>query len=80
MNVLEIAERSVGASGMIQPHPLERLMRDLRTYLRQPTCGHFGLLMKQGDTDHDQNQPAELCETYGLLEEKIVDPRDEQIS
>jgi alkylation response protein AidB-like acyl-CoA dehydrogenase len=36
LNVLEIAERSVGASGMIQPHPLERLMRDLRTYLRQP--------------------------------------------
>jgi alkylation response protein AidB-like acyl-CoA dehydrogenase len=34
--VLEMAERSVGAAGMIAPHPLERLMRDLRTYLRQP--------------------------------------------
>jgi alkylation response protein AidB-like acyl-CoA dehydrogenase len=36
LEVLELAERSVGASGMIVPHPLERLMRDLRTYLRQP--------------------------------------------
>lgn len=34
--VLEEAERGVGAAGMIAPHPLERLIRDLRTYLRQP--------------------------------------------
>ncbi|WAJ27998.1 acyl-CoA dehydrogenase family protein [Antarcticirhabdus aurantiaca] len=34
--VLEEAERGVGAAGFIAPHPLERLMRDLRTYLRQP--------------------------------------------
>ncbi len=34
--VLEEAERGVGAAGMIAPHPLERRMRDLRTYLRQP--------------------------------------------
>jgi alkylation response protein AidB-like acyl-CoA dehydrogenase len=36
LRVLELAERSVGATGMIAPHPLERLVRDLRTYLRQP--------------------------------------------
>ncbi len=36
MSVLEEAERAVGAAGMIAPHPLERLIRDLRTYLRQP--------------------------------------------
>jgi alkylation response protein AidB-like acyl-CoA dehydrogenase len=36
LDVLELAERSVGAAGMIAPHPLERLLRDLRTYLRQP--------------------------------------------
>jgi alkylation response protein AidB-like acyl-CoA dehydrogenase len=36
LTVLEEAERSVGAAGMIAPHPLERLIRDLRTYLRQP--------------------------------------------
>lgn len=34
--VLETAERSVGAGGLIAPNPLERLARDLRTYLRQP--------------------------------------------
>lgn len=36
LDVLELAERSVGAAGMIRPHPLERWIRDLRTYLRQP--------------------------------------------
>jgi alkylation response protein AidB-like acyl-CoA dehydrogenase len=36
LTVLEEAERSVGAAGLIAPHPLERLIRDLRTYLRQP--------------------------------------------
>jgi alkylation response protein AidB-like acyl-CoA dehydrogenase len=36
LNMLEDAERSVGAAGLIAPHPLERLIRDLRTYLRQP--------------------------------------------
>ncbi|MDQ0324774.1 alkylation response protein AidB-like acyl-CoA dehydrogenase [Rhodopseudomonas julia] len=36
MDVLTTAERAVGAAGLVQPHPLERLDRDLRTYLRQP--------------------------------------------
>lgn len=36
LGVLEEAERGVGAGGLIAPHPLERLVRDLRTYLRQP--------------------------------------------
>jgi alkylation response protein AidB-like acyl-CoA dehydrogenase len=36
LNVMELAERSIGVAGMMAPHPLERLMRDLRTYLRQP--------------------------------------------
>ncbi|MFC7051220.1 acyl-CoA dehydrogenase family protein [Hansschlegelia quercus] len=34
--LLEDAERGVGAAGMIAPHSLERLIRDMRTYLRQP--------------------------------------------
>ena len=34
--VLERAERSIGARGMLQPHPLERIARDLTVYLRQP--------------------------------------------
>lgn len=36
LDVMERAERSVGVSGMMEPHPLQRLSRDLRTYLRQP--------------------------------------------
>lgn len=34
--VLQDAEQAIGAAGMIAPHPFERIMRDLRTYLRQP--------------------------------------------
>ena len=36
LNVMELADRSVGAAAMMEAHPLERLSRDLRTYLRQP--------------------------------------------
>jgi alkylation response protein AidB-like acyl-CoA dehydrogenase len=45
--VIEEAERGVGAAGMIAPHPLERRMRDLRTYLRQPNPD--GALTSLGD-------------------------------
>jgi alkylation response protein AidB-like acyl-CoA dehydrogenase len=36
LNVMELGERCVGVAGMMEGHPLERLSRDLRTYLRQP--------------------------------------------
>lgn len=36
LDVLERAQRSVGLAGFLSPHPLERLARDLATYLRQP--------------------------------------------
>ena len=36
LDVLTEAEQAIGAAGMISPHPFERVMRDLRTYLRQP--------------------------------------------
>ena len=45
--VLEEAERAVGAAGFNRPHPLERLVRDLRTYLRQPNPD--GALRNLGD-------------------------------
>jgi len=35
-NVLGWAERSVGAQGLLRPHPIERIGRDLTLYLRQP--------------------------------------------
>lgn len=36
LEVLDRAERSVGARGLLRPAPFERLIRDLRLYLRQP--------------------------------------------
>ena len=36
LDVLRGAQRSVGLQGFLRDHPLERLSRDLATYLRQP--------------------------------------------
>ncbi|GAA3978648.1 acyl-CoA dehydrogenase family protein [Hymenobacter antarcticus] len=36
LDMLQLAERSVGARGMLRPLPFERLHRDLTHYLRQP--------------------------------------------
>ena len=35
-DVLRLAEQSVGARGLLHPHPIERIGRDLTLYLRQP--------------------------------------------
>jgi alkylation response protein AidB-like acyl-CoA dehydrogenase len=34
--VMDLAVKAVGLQGLLAPHPLERLVRDLTTYLRQP--------------------------------------------
>ncbi len=34
--MLQLAQRSVGLQGFLRGHPLERLSRDLATYLRPP--------------------------------------------
>lgn len=36
LDVMEHAVRCIGVSGLLKPHPLERRLRDLTTYLRQP--------------------------------------------
>ncbi|MGY2047743.1 acyl-CoA dehydrogenase family protein [Methylobacterium sp. JK268] len=36
LDLLQLAQRSVGLAGFLGGHPLERLSRDLATYLRQP--------------------------------------------
>ena len=36
LDLLRLAQRSVGLQGFLRDHPLERLSRDLATYLRQP--------------------------------------------
>ncbi len=36
VRVIDIVERSIGMRGLLQPHPIERIGRDLTLYLRQP--------------------------------------------
>lgn len=36
LDVIALAQRSIGLAGFLESHPLEGLMRDLATYLRQP--------------------------------------------
>lgn len=36
LDVLELVHRGVGLSGFLRPNPIERISRDLATYLRQP--------------------------------------------
>ena len=36
VQTLEMVEKSVGARGLLRPHPFERIGRDLRLYLKQP--------------------------------------------
>ena len=36
MDGLAIAQRAIGCAGLLTPHPLQRLVRDLAVYLRQP--------------------------------------------
>jgi alkylation response protein AidB-like acyl-CoA dehydrogenase len=50
MEAIQLAERSVGTRGLLPPEPLERVIRDLTLYLRQPafdaalaTVGQYAL-------------------------------------
>ncbi len=36
MDVIQLCERCVGTRGLLPPHPMERIIRDLSLYLRQP--------------------------------------------
>ena len=36
MEVIKDAERCLGTRGLLPPEPSERIIRDLRLYLRQP--------------------------------------------
>ena len=38
LDVMEIAQRSLGVAALLQGNPVERLCRDLATYLRQPAA------------------------------------------
>ena len=36
IDMIQLCERSVGTRGLLPPHPMERVIRDLTLYLRQP--------------------------------------------
>lgn len=36
MDVIQLSQRSIGTLGLLPPHPMERIIRDLSLYLRQP--------------------------------------------
>ena len=36
LDVIELVQRGVGLTSFVRPHPIERISRDLATYLRQP--------------------------------------------
>ncbi|MEA5598896.1 acyl-CoA dehydrogenase family protein [Rivularia sp. UHCC 0363] len=36
IDIMQLCERCVGTRGLLPPHPMERLIRDLTLYLRQP--------------------------------------------
>jgi alkylation response protein AidB-like acyl-CoA dehydrogenase len=51
MEVIQLCERSVGTRGLLPPNPMERIIRDLTLYLRQPaydaalvSAGKYALL------------------------------------
>ncbi len=53
LEILQLAEQSVGARGLLRPHPIERIVRDLTLYLRQPgldaALAHVGRFVLDGE-------------------------------
>ena len=60
LDMLQLAERCVGARGLLQPLPFERLHRDLTHYLRQPAVqAHLGRVQ------HKLRKPPGLLPHHG---------------
>ena len=56
METIQLCERSVGTRGLLPPHPMERIIRDLSLYLRQPVFD--GSLATVGQYALSQELPA----------------------
>ncbi|HET9505314.1 MAG TPA: acyl-CoA dehydrogenase family protein [Hymenobacter sp.] len=56
LRTLQLAERAVGARGLLQPEPFERLHRDLTHYLRQPAPD--AILAEAGRLALDSDKPS----------------------
>lgn len=58
IDVMQLCERSVGTRGLLPPNPMERIIRDLTLYLRQPAFD--AALANVGQYVLDQSNPASL--------------------
>ena len=56
LDVLERVERGIGSRGLLRPHPIERIGRDLTLYLRQPAPD--AALASAGRFLLDEEEPA----------------------
>ena len=61
---IRLASQCLGLRAMVAPHPLERLLRDLTTYLRQPAL----------DTSTDGVGRFTLDDSRGLFAHELLDP------
>lgn len=57
-DVIRLAEQSVGVRALIAPHPIERIGRDLTTYLRQPAPDLALAEVGRAWLDADGHRPA----------------------
>ncbi|MEH2255859.1 acyl-CoA dehydrogenase family protein [Nostoc sp.] len=58
IDVMQLCERSVGTRGLMPPNPMERIIRDLTLYLRQPAFD--ASLANVGQYVLGENNPADL--------------------
>ena len=62
--ILGLSVQSVGVSGVLAPHPLERLVRDLTTYLRQPAAD--AALVSVGERVLEAELPGVVAESHDV--------------
>ncbi len=58
IDVMQLCERCVGAQGLLPPHAMERIIRDLTLYLRQPA--YDAALSGPGGYALSQRKPSDL--------------------
>ena len=61
IDVMQLCERCVGARGLLPPNAMERIIRDLTLYLRQPA--YDGALSHPGEYTLSQIKPSDLLWT-----------------
>ncbi len=57
LDIIQLVEQSIGARGLLDPHPFGRILRDLQMYLRQ--AGHDAALTSVGRYVFSSGLPAD---------------------